>query len=175
MAWALVTIRLCWAWRKISVRRTCGTLSDSMKSRSTLPGPTEGSWSLSPTRISRQFIFKAQISERISGMSTIEVSSTMTAPALSGFFSLRLNCSEVGLAKSVSSRRWMVLASRPVTSDIRLAARPVGAHSATLQPDCSSRSMMALMVVVLPVPGPPVRMKILCCSACRMASFCRPA
>ena len=123
-----------------------------------MPGPTDGSWSLSPTRIKRQFIFSAQISERINGMSTIEVSSTMTASAVSGFFSFRLNCSEVGLAKSTSNSRWMVFASLPVTSDIRLAARPVGAHRLTFNPASSSRSMMALMVVVFPVPGPPVRM-----------------
>ena len=32
---------------------------------------------------------------------------------------------------STSSSRWMVLASMPVASFMRLAARPVGAHSAS--------------------------------------------
>ena len=49
----------------------------------------------------------------------------------------------------------MVLASKPVASVMRLAARPVGAHSTT-SPSWDRRLMMQLMMVVLPVPGPPV-------------------
>ena len=43
MAWALVTIRLLCAWRKILVNLTTSTLSDSITSLSTLPAPTLGS------------------------------------------------------------------------------------------------------------------------------------
>ena len=66
----------------------------------------------------------------------------------------------------------MVLASSPVTSLMRLAARPVGAARNTLSPASWSRRMMAFKVVVLPVPGPPVRMRMPCSKACWMASFC---
>ena len=51
--WALTTIRLRSAWRKISVRRTTSTVSERIRSASTRPGPTEGSWSTSPTSASR--------------------------------------------------------------------------------------------------------------------------
>ena len=51
----------------------------------------------------------------------------------------------------------MVAASRPVSSPMRLAARPVGAVSSVLMPSASKSASMARTVVVLPVPGPPVR------------------
>jgi hypothetical protein len=47
--WALVMILLAAAWRNTSVSRTTGTAPDPMMSASTWPGPTEGSWSMSPT------------------------------------------------------------------------------------------------------------------------------
>ena len=43
MRWALTTIMLSAAWRKISVRRTTGTAPLAMTSPSTVPGPTDGS------------------------------------------------------------------------------------------------------------------------------------
>ena len=49
----------------------------------------------------------------------------------------------------------MVLAGHPVVSVMRLAARPVGAVRA-ISPNRDNRWMMQLMLVVLPVPGPPV-------------------
>jgi hypothetical protein len=49
-------MRLCAAWRNTSVRRTTGTAPDEMMSASTCPGPTEGSWSMSPTRTRVQHI-----------------------------------------------------------------------------------------------------------------------
>ena len=39
---------------------------------------------------------------------------------------------------------------------MRFAALPVGAHMSTLSPCCSKSEIIALRVVVLPVPGPPV-------------------
>ncbi|EJX03134.1 hypothetical protein EVA_08760 [gut metagenome] len=50
----------------------------------------------------------------------------------------------------------MVLASIPVASLIRLAARPVGAASRIRSPMCFKAAMIPWVVVVLPVPGPPV-------------------
>ena len=50
----------------------------------------------------------------------------------------------------------MVLASRPVASPMRLAARPVGAHRAYSVPISSKRVITKRKMVVLPVPGPPV-------------------
>ncbi len=49
---ATAAVTMSWLWaacRNTSVRRTTGTASDDMTSASTWPGPTEGSWSMSPT------------------------------------------------------------------------------------------------------------------------------
>ena len=83
----------------------------------------------------------------------MEHSSTINASASNGFSSLRLYPS-FGL---YSNSRWMVLASMPVASLIRLAALPVGAASKILMPAVFKAAMMPWVVVVLPVPGPPVR------------------
>jgi hypothetical protein len=50
----------------------------------------------------------------------------------------------------------MVFASKPVTSLMRLAARPVGAQSNNFTPFAERMRRMALTIVVLPTPGPPV-------------------
>src|SRR5271168_4444657 len=42
-------MRLAAACRNTSVSRTTGTAPESMMSANTCPGPTEGSWSISPT------------------------------------------------------------------------------------------------------------------------------
>ena len=55
------------------------------------------------------------------------------------------------------SSRWTVWASMPVSSLMRLAARPVGAASTISSPIFRNRATMPRTVVVLPVPGPPVR------------------
>src|SRR6266699_1768601 len=47
---AFTMIWLLAAWRNTSVRRTTGTAPLAIMSASTWPGPTEGSWSTSPTR-----------------------------------------------------------------------------------------------------------------------------
>src|SRR5260370_10698387 len=55
MRWALRIIRLAAACRNTSVKRTTGTAPEPMISASTCPGPTEGSWSISPTIRSAAF------------------------------------------------------------------------------------------------------------------------
>src|SRR5271166_3537125 len=49
MRWAFMMIRLAAACRNTSVKRTTGTAPEPMMSVSTCPGPTDGSWSISPT------------------------------------------------------------------------------------------------------------------------------
>ena len=66
----------------------------------------------------------------------------------------------------------MVLASIPVASLMRLAARPVGAASRTRSPAFFNAAMMPCVVVVLPVPGPPVSTMTLEVTACRIAASC---
>ena len=52
----------------------------------------------------------------------------------------------------------MVEAFFPVISLSRLAARPVGAASKILLVSFSVIARIAFVIVLLPVPGPPVRM-----------------
>ena len=56
---------------------------------------------------------------------------------------------------SNSSSRCIVMASSPVDSASRLAARPVGAHNNTLA--CLALTIFNILftVVVFPTPGPP--------------------
>ena len=63
----------------------------------------------------------------------------------------------------------MVLASNPVASVIRLAARPVGAQSSSLTPLAARMRRIELTIVVLPTPGPPVITSTLDRSARRIA------
>ena len=81
---------------------------------------------MSPTIKSAALSGTAFMSDCISMTSTMEVSSTTSRSQSSGLSSPRLKPPPLG---STSSSRWMVLASKPVASVIRLAARPVGAHS----------------------------------------------
>ncbi len=55
-----------------------------------------------------------------------------------------------------ASIRWTVIAGRPVSSERRLAALPVGAASVTLPPIARTVAAMAATVWLLPQPGPPV-------------------
>jgi len=64
----------------------------------------------------------------------------------------------------------MVLASRPLDSSRRLAARPVGAASSTRRPERAATRVRR--IVVLPVPGPPVRISTFSRSAAARASAC---
>ena len=65
----------------------------------------------------------------------------------------------------------MVLASNPVASVIRLAARPVGAQSSRFTPLAARMRRMALTMVVLPTPGPPVITRTFDSRASRMAAI----
>jgi hypothetical protein len=52
---------MIWLWaacRNTSVSRTTGTAPDEMTSASTWPGPTEGSWSMSPHQSERDRAFQ---------------------------------------------------------------------------------------------------------------------
>ena len=64
----------------------------------------------------------------------------------------------------------MVLASMPVASVMRLAARPVGAQRRSFVPLAERMRRIEFTMVVLPTPGPPVMTSTLERSARRMAS-----
>ncbi len=159
--------RLVAAWRNTSVKRTTGTAPESMMSARTWPGPTEGSWSTSPTSRSAARFGRAQTRAFTNRTSTIDVSSTTRRSQPSGFVSSRLKPPFFG---SVSSRRWIVFASTPVVSVRRFAARPVGAQRATATPFATSIFRIELTSVVLPTPGPPVMTRALLDPARRSAS-----
>ena len=161
------------AWRNTSLSRTVGTRRLRIRSESRFPAPTLGSWSGSPTSTRRQSSRRAERSADIRVMSTIEVSSTMTASALKGLRSLwaKINW-PVCSSNRVSSRRWMVVPSASHSSPIRLAARPVGAARAVFSPKLSNRERTPRREVVLPVPGPPVRRSTCREAASSTASFC---
>ena len=147
-----------------------------MRSPNTFPAPTLGSWSGSPTSTSRQPGRSAASSARISARSTIEVSSTITASASKGSFSFFVKVtSPVCSFQLMPSRRWMVCASLPHSSPMRLAARPVGAQSSTSSPMRSKSATMPRTLVVLPVPGPPVRISSSSCAASSTACRCNGA
>src|SRR6266851_702840 len=61
------SMRLSAAWRNISVKRTTGTAPEAMMSASTCPGPTEGSWSTSPTSSRAARVGRARNTARIGG------------------------------------------------------------------------------------------------------------
>ena len=80
---ALVTIRLCCACLKISLSLTTGIIPLSIRSPRTFPGPTDGSWSESPTSTSLHPRGRARITLSKIKVSTIETSSTISASHLS--------------------------------------------------------------------------------------------
>ena len=168
-----MTIRLCCACRKISVSRTVGRQPLRSISLNGNPGPTGGSWSGSPTRISRFPLGMACSRWCSSSTSTMDISSTITASHLRGLSSSRTNTmSPVPGSIPASSSRWMVEAFSPVTSVSRFAARPVGAASRQASCICPSRDNIPFNIVVLPVPGPPVISSSPEVAASRMARVC---
>ena len=158
MRCALVMIRELSAWRKISVRRTVGTAPESMRSASTAPGPTDGSWSTSPTTRSAARSGTARSSWFVNTVSIIDASSMTSRSVSRGCSASRLNWKLVG---SSSSSRCTVFASTPVVSLRRLAARPVGAASRTETRFARRIRSRLLTSVVFPTPGPPVMMQTL--------------
>ena len=97
---ALVMIRLWAACRNTSVSRTTGTAPEAMMSARTCPGPTEGSWSMSPTISSAALSGTAFSSACISMTSTIEVSSMTSRSHSSGLSALRLKPPPFGSTSS---------------------------------------------------------------------------
>ena len=87
--------------------------------------------------------------------------------AIEGHLFVRLKPNAFG---SNSRRRWMVFASMPVVSLMRLAARPVGAQRRSFAPLAERMRRIELTMVVLPTPGPPVMTSTLERSARQMAS-----
>src|ERR1035437_5691008 len=87
--WALMMIRLCAACRNTSARRTTGTTLLSITCCSTMPGPTDGNWSMSPTKSRLAFGGRARSRFAMSVTSTIEVSSTTRRSQSKGFASFR--------------------------------------------------------------------------------------
>ena len=169
--WALTMISLWDACRKILVSCTTWNCPLSIISFNTLPGPTLGSWFTSPTRIS---LVPATIAFRrdcIRLISTIDISSIITTSVSSGLLSFRSNPTAPSIPPFNSSIRCMVLASYPVISLIRFAALPVGAARKMSRPSSSKYLIILLIVVVLPVPGPPVITKSPFLTASETASF----
>ena len=115
----------------------------------------------------RHCLGTAFIRDCIKRTSTIELSSMTSRSQSRGFSSLRLKPKALG---SNSSSRWMVLASMPVASVMRLAARPVGAQSSSFTRFAARMRRIELTMVVLPTPGPPVITMTFDLSARRIAS-----
>ena len=84
--------------------------------------------------------------------------------------------STVGPWSGIQPRaEWTVEASRPLDSDIRRAARPVGATSSTEAFCSAAAAQISRIVAVLPVPGPPVTIESREANAARTAAACSGA
>ena len=88
MLWAFSTIRLRFACRKICFRQTVDTAPERITSPRMLPGPTLGSWSASPTMMTRQLGRRAASRLWNSWTSTMLISSRITTSHLSRLRSL---------------------------------------------------------------------------------------
>ena len=153
----------------ISFNLTTLINSLSIKSLKTFPGPTDGNWSASPTIIS---LVPSLISKLfISIISIIDASSTIiTSPSSGSPSPLPKNEFSLSLTP-ISNNLCIVFASLPVDSVILLAALPVGAAKRTFIPLFSYISIIHLIIVVFPVPGPPVIISIPFSKAPNIASF----
>ena len=125
-------------------------------SPNTLPAPTLGNWSLSPTIMSCEVRPIAFNKLNINWLSTILASSTTITSCVSGFCSVLPKHIPFPFLKSKSKALCIVLAFSPVLSLRRLAALPVGASNKHFLFLCLKQLKTHLMIVVLPVPGPPV-------------------
>ena len=167
-AWAPRTIMLPAAWRKMWVSSAIGTGRASTSSANGLPAPTGASWSASPT--STTWVCGPTARRRVTSSSrlAIEVSSTMSRSVSSS--------STVGPWPGIQPRaEWTVEASRPLDSDMRRAARPVGATNITEAFCSAAAAQMRRIVAVLPVPGPPVTIERREANAARTAAACSGA
>ena len=103
--------------------------------------------------------------------STIDISSTIITSSFRVFLSLCINSCFFSDICCTPSNLCIVVVFLLVINAKRLAALPVGAHIAILQPFCSNIEATAFKIVVFPVPGPPVNMKTPLHIAFLMASF----
>ena len=128
----------------------------------------------SPTSTSRQPGRSAASSARISARSTIEVLSTITASASKGSFSF-LRPSPPFCCSAHAQQ--VVDGSAPPrrSSPTRWSASSVAAQSSTSSPMRSKSATMPRTLVVLPVPGPPVRISSSSCAASSTACRCNGA
>ncbi len=136
-------------------------------SASTWPGPTEGSWSMSPTISSAARSGTASSSACISRTSTIEVSSTTSRSQSSGLSAAALEAAGLGIDLE-----------QPVDG-LGLEAGGLGhalggaagrrAEQQVRRPWPRGSAGSQLTMVVLPTPGPPVMTRTFDSSASRIA------
>ena len=124
------------AWRYSVVSSVTGSTPESIRSPSTRPGPIEGSCAASPTNTRWVPSEQAEMSASASSTSSIDASSTTTMSSSSGHSSLRAKppskvTPSADCRGCAPSSRWIVDAGQSHSSSSRLAARPVGAASAT--------------------------------------------
>mmetsp|Transcript_48909 Transcript_48909/g.129022 ORF Transcript_48909/g.129022 Transcript_48909/m.129022 type:complete len:249 (-) Transcript_48909:309-1055(-) len=155
--------------RKTRSRVTRGTRPHWSKFFNTAPGPTEGSWSGSPTTRTAHPSGRASRSRAARCRSSIDASSMTIASASSGLRPSRFHTPSCGL---YSSSLWIVLAGSPTASASTVAARAVG-HAITTRLPCARHAATIRPTVnVLPVPGPPVSSSSRPAAARRTASSC---
>ena len=106
-----------------------------------------------------------------SQLSTMENSSMINKSTISGSCSVLVNVFD---SRSQPNKLWIVNVSVSVSSASRFAARPVGAQQAIRWYGYSflNNAVNARTTVVLPVPGPPVRIIASCSKNVWIASSC---
>ena len=169
--WAFKIIMLSFPCLKISFNLTTLIKSLFIKSLNTFPGPTDGNWSTSPTIITLVPNLIAFNKLFISIISIIDASSIIITSPSNGSPSPFPKNEFSSSLTPISNNLCIVFASRPVDSVILLAALPVGAAKRTFIPLFSYISIIHLIIVVFPVPGPPVIISIPFSKAPIIASF----